>query len=130
MVYLNLPISITMSAHQDGSDTGLNPGGTDEHNQARVELRPRKPRHATIRRKALTGALIVLTLSIFIGAVGKVMMRAAAKQSEWVNHSQKVLLRLSATLLHLVDSETGARGFALTGKETFLEPYRSEERRV
>ncbi len=95
-----------------------------KHNQAGVEVRPRKPRHA-LRRKALAGALIVLTLSIFIGSVGKGMMRAAAKQSEWVNHSQKVLLRLSATLLHLVDAEAGARGFAQTGKETFLEPYKT-----
>ena len=76
-----------------------------------------------ISRKALAGALITLALSMFAGYVSKRTIRAAGKQSDRVAHAQAVLIRLEVTVGHVVGAETGARGFALTGKESFLEPY-------
>ncbi|HZW32741.1 MAG TPA: PAS domain S-box protein, partial [Isosphaeraceae bacterium] len=40
-------------------------------------------------------------------------------------HHQEVLVRLEGVLSDLRDAETGQRGYLLTGKETYLEPYRS-----
>jgi len=40
-----------------------------------------------------------------------------------VNHTNQVLERLERTLSLLKDAESGQRGFLLTGKENFLEPY-------
>ncbi|WP_395046338.1 CHASE3 domain-containing protein, partial [Flavobacterium sp.] len=40
-----------------------------------------------------------------------------------VQHTQEILSKSNIVLLDVVDVETGTRGFILTGKEEFLEPY-------
>lgn len=42
-----------------------------------------------------------------------------------VSHSHKVLEEISAVYSCLKDAETGQRGYLLTGKESYLEPYRN-----
>lgn len=81
------------------------------------------PTHSLIQRKVLAGVLVALTLNIFIGYAGWRTILASGKQSEWTTNEQAVLILLDATLGHVVDAETGARGFILTGKESFLDPY-------
>jgi signal transduction histidine kinase/CHASE3 domain sensor protein/ActR/RegA family two-component response regulator len=43
-------------------------------------------------------------------------------------HTQEVLQNLDRVLINTLNAETGARGYILTGKESFLEPYNSAER--
>ncbi len=45
--------------------------------------------------------------------------------NEWVNHAHEVLASVNLLLAHVVDMETGMRGFLLTGEDSFLEPYHS-----
>jgi len=48
----------------------------------------------------------------------------AYKESEaWVTHTNVVLERISEILAAAVDMETGMRGFMVTGKDEFLEPF-------
>jgi PAS domain S-box-containing protein len=42
-----------------------------------------------------------------------------------LQHTQEILSKSNVVLLDVVDVETGTRGFILTGKEEFLEPYNS-----
>lgn len=42
---------------------------------------------------------------------------------EWVNHTRMVLLDLESFLSCMNDAETGQRGYLLTHKESYLEPY-------
>ncbi|QNF34888.1 CHASE3 domain-containing protein [Adhaeribacter swui] len=44
--------------------------------------------------------------------------------SQWVTRSQTVVRTSTALQRHIVDMETGMRGFLLTGNEVLLEPYR------
>jgi PAS domain S-box-containing protein len=41
-----------------------------------------------------------------------------------VNHSNEIILLLEQTISHMKDAETGQRGYLLTGKKEFLQPYR------
>lgn len=50
-------------------------------------------------------------------------IRNLISSSGWVNHTNQVMERLERTLSLLKDAESGQRGFLLTGKEPFLEPY-------
>ena len=50
--------------------------------------------------------------------------------SEWRKHTYEVLRNLDATVARLVDAETGQRGYVLTGKEAYLEPYRAAIKEV
>lgn len=41
----------------------------------------------------------------------------------WVTHSHQTIEALESLLSHLIDIETGQRGYVLTGQEPFLAPY-------
>src|ERR1700750_1076851 len=47
-----------------------------------------------------------------------------------VNHTSLVINRLESVISVLKDAETGQRGFLLTGKEEFLEPYNGSLRKA
>lgn len=44
-------------------------------------------------------------------------------KEKWVVHTTDVISELDATLSAVKDAETGVRGFAITGQESYLEPY-------
>jgi len=45
------------------------------------------------------------------------------KANVWVDHSHKVIQDALKIMVSAIDTETGMRGYLLTGKEEFLEPY-------
>jgi PAS domain S-box-containing protein len=50
--------------------------------------------------------------------------RQASEDADWVAHTHAVETSLATTLEHAIDIETGSRGFAVTGDESFLQLYR------
>src|SRR5450432_3600582 len=50
--------------------------------------------------------------------------------SQWVDHTDSVLIELEHTLSTLQDAETGQRGYLLTGDTSFLEPYSGAEEKA
>ena len=68
----------------------------------------------------LVGAalLIALVVVLSFGAFRQVETSAAARQ-----HSYNLIVGADALLSELRDAEIGQRGFALSGDETFLDPY-------
>ena len=63
---------------------------------------------------------------LLMGALGLLSWRnaqRAAADADWVAHTHRVSTALELTLRHLLDVESGGRGYALTGEEKFLEPY-------
>ncbi|WP_310556684.1 CHASE3 domain-containing protein [Flavobacterium sp.] len=67
-------------------------------------------------------SLTVIVLAILFG-VYFYNTQSVKKSSDLVEHTQEVLLKNNTVLLNVIDIETGTRGFILTGKESFLEPY-------
>src|SRR5882672_7337905 len=71
-------------------------------------------------QKVTAGFALALLLLLTIGAVA---CRSAVRSIEtyrWVDHTRETLLQLKAVSIDLLNLETGARGFALTGDEFFL----------
>jgi CHASE3 domain sensor protein len=50
-------------------------------------------------------------------------VRTLAATHQWVAHTYQVLTGLQSTLSLLKDAETGQRGYLLTGRAHYLEPY-------
>ncbi len=48
---------------------------------------------------------------------------ALRETSDWVEHTYEVLATVRYILAHVVDMETGLRGYLLAGQKEFLEPY-------
>ena len=80
---------------------------------------------AQLRAKAKAGFVLAIGLTGVLGFLSWRMAQQTAEDAAWVAHSQEVSATLAVTLRHIVDVESGARGFALTGSEPFLEPYQA-----
>lgn len=60
---------------------------------------------------------------IVMGTASFLASKTLFDNASWVSHTEKVKASLFAVEKQLVDMETGQRGFILTFKEDFLEPY-------
>ena len=76
-----------------------------------------------LRRKMNTAFALALLLTVLLSSLSWHASQRAGEDADLVAHTQKVSTTLEATLRHLVDVETGARGFVLFGDKQFLEPY-------
>ncbi|MBI5088703.1 MAG: CHASE3 domain-containing protein, partial [Actinobacteria bacterium] len=79
----------------------------------------------TLARR-LRVALLSLSLLLLLAALALVMVLRKADRvlTDQVQRTFPARLAASQLLTSLVDQETGLRGFALTGDQDFLEPYR------
>jgi signal transduction histidine kinase len=79
------------------------------------------------RLAATFGSSLVVVL--FAGLVYLGLIRQAEGRAQ-VAHTHQVMETLEGILARMVDAETGQRGFLLTGRESYLDPYRAAERDV
>jgi signal transduction histidine kinase len=75
--------------------------------------------------KIQTGFWLAGAILLLIGLAAYQSLREFDETVDWVAHSQEVLGRLQAVLSDVQDTEIGLRGYVMTGKERFLEPYKS-----
>ncbi len=76
------------------------------------------------RRGALIIAIPILCLLTSVVAFAA-LQRSNAVAQQYVDHTQKVLLYANRLLTALVNAETGVRGYALTNRPEYLQPYDS-----
>jgi signal transduction histidine kinase/CHASE3 domain sensor protein len=94
-----------------------------EHQDRSVNAVEEPETEARLRRLVKGGVAGAVLLTGLLGLLSWRMAVQAAEDADWVAHAHNVSAALELTLRHLVDVETGARGFALTGHDPFLEPY-------
>lgn len=75
--------------------------------------------------KAVWIGLLIAFLAIqTIAAAGFLSLLHFRSATQWVAHTQQVLLELESVGHSLLKVETGQRGYVLTGAEHYLDPYR------
>jgi PAS domain S-box-containing protein len=74
-------------------------------------------------RSKIAAGFVTAILVLVVGAMSYWALSRAAKSFEEVNHTSRVLLEQQKLLSGLVDVETAARGYALTGDSSFLGPF-------
>ncbi|MBD2740197.1 PAS domain S-box protein [Coleofasciculus sp. FACHB-1120] len=74
------------------------------------------------RRGALIIAIPIMCLLTSV-VVFAGLQRSTAMAQNYVDKTQKVLLKANRLLTALVDAETGVQGYALTSRPEYLEPY-------
>jgi len=77
----------------------------------------------TFGRKIAAGFAVTVIALIAVSVVGARSIQSLIEHDAQVAHSQVVRSRIAALLLDMVDAETGQRGFVITGRDEFLEPY-------
>ena len=85
---------------------------------------------SNIKGSIYTSFGIGISIMILIGYVFYWSTTKFIESSSWVTHTQEVLSNLEKVLSQLVDAETGQRGYLLTGKEYYLEPFNSANKAI
>ncbi len=99
-------------------------------------LRPSLPALLRFARTPSIGRSIVALMSgailllLTVNAATFVMIQRTAAFNDQAERSQQVRRSAGAVLQALVDAETGQRGFLLTGRPEFLDPYNRANRSV
>ncbi len=75
------------------------------------------------RNGTLLAMMIIIALTLAIGLLAYEKLLVLSELRETVDRSDKVLLKIESLLSNLKDSETGQRGYLLTGKSGYLKPY-------
>jgi CHASE3 domain sensor protein len=79
----------------------------------------------TLGAKISVGFFLALALLAVISILAYRTTRALIENNRWVVHTHEVLTTLEAALSQLIkDTETGQRGYLLSGEERYLKPYR------
>jgi signal transduction histidine kinase len=79
----------------------------------------------TLRRRVVVGFTVAALLTGLMSFLSWYNAKEAAAESDWVEHTQGVLLTLASTLSHLVDVDTGGKAFAISGHESYLRPHQT-----
>jgi PAS domain S-box-containing protein len=74
-------------------------------------------------RSKIAAGLVTALLVLVVGAMSFWMLLRAAESFEEVTHTSRVLLEEQKLLAALIDVETAARGYAITGDTSFLDPF-------
>src|SRR5580658_1466140 len=78
------------------------------------------PRSGLIVGYALVAAIVVMVLS---GIIGWRAAQSSIAASEAIARNKDTLLNLDRTLSAVRDAESGQRGYLLTGRDSYLQPY-------
>jgi CHASE3 domain sensor protein len=76
-----------------------------------------------INNNIAVGFGTTLTILVINAGITYHNIQKAIATSNWVSHTNEVLAALEGTLSTLKDAETGQRGYLITGRENFLQPY-------
>src|SRR5450432_1086950 len=79
----------------------------------------------TFGRKLGVGFAVAALALLVVATVGYQSTHRLIENDAQVDHTQQVRLRIADLLSLLKDAETGQRGYVITGRDDFLEPYRS-----
>ena len=69
------------------------------------------------------GLLAVVTFFLATGGTAFLNMKTLNRETELVTHTHAVILDINKLVSYMKDAETGQRGFVMTGKDSYLQPY-------
>lgn len=76
-----------------------------------------------LTKKLSIGYLLIFVLMMLISVVVFKSISSIIDTSKWVNHTYEVIRTGENLAAAMVDMETGQRGFMVTGKDEYLEPF-------
>ena len=83
-----------------------------------------------LERKIAAGYAAAVAFLLIIGGAAWWSAVRSAETFRWVDHTHEVLYRLESSLTDILNMQTATRGFLLTGKESFLEPFVAGSARI
>ena len=101
----------------------------EENRKLEQEIADRKrldaPIEGPLRRRVTIGFIVAVLLTVFLGLSSWRNARLTADDADWVTHSYAVMDMIELTSKHVIEAETSARAFALSGQDLLLAHYES-----
>jgi PAS domain S-box-containing protein len=88
------------------------------------------PHRFSIRRKILIGFGLVFLMLGIIGLISYRSTRAFILTADWVAHTHEVMEIQERTQRHLMEMESGRRGFLITGDESYLRGFEEAQAQI
>jgi PAS domain S-box-containing protein len=85
------------------------------------------PIDAPLRHKVTIGFIVAVLLTVFISVSSWQGAQRAEQDAYWVSHTHEVMETIQRTSRHVVEAETSARAFSLTGQEQLLARYQTAQ---
>lgn len=77
----------------------------------------------TIKLKLFVGFLILIFIFILDFFVNQRLSHEVILNTAYINNSETIIRNSNVLHKHMIDMQSGFRGYLLTGQESFLEPY-------
>lgn len=88
------------------------------------------PIEVVLRRRVTGGLIVAVLLTAFLSFVSWRSARRADQDAYWVSHTHEVMTTIQGTSRDVLETETSARAFALSGQELLLVHYRTARETV
>ena len=88
-----------------------------------TQARRASPFRSPLETWSVIGLATVLAFFLISGAIAYRNIEILRKNNERIQHTHSVLIAISDLLSTAQEAETGQRGYLLTGKDQYLEPY-------
>jgi hypothetical protein len=83
------------------------------------------PIEGPLRRRVTVGFIVAVLLTVFVGFSSWRGAQRVEQDAYWVSHTREVMETIQRTSRHVIEAETSARAFALTGREPLLVHYQT-----
>ena len=88
------------------------------------------PIEAPLRRRVTAGFIVAVLLTLVMGFSSWRFARRAEQDAYWVSHTHEVMETIQRDTRHVIEAETSARAFALSGQEPLLANYTTARKNV
>jgi PAS domain S-box-containing protein len=88
------------------------------------------PIDAPLRHRVTVGFIVAVLLTLFIGFSSWQGAKRAEQDAYWVSHTHEVMETIQRATRHVIEAETSARAFSLTGQERLLANYTTARKSV
>ncbi|HEU4415084.1 MAG TPA: CHASE3 domain-containing protein [Candidatus Angelobacter sp.] len=95
-----------------------------------AQMAPQRTPRFSLERKVQFAFAFALVCLVFIGFFSYASLVRAHRELDRVTHTQAVIASMYQVLALADEAESGQRGYAITGTESFLEPYTTAKPRI
>lgn len=95
-----------------------------------MSIPPPAPPRFSIRRKIIIGFGLVFLMFGIIGFISYRSTRAFILTADWVTRTREVMELQERTQRHLMEMESGRRGFIITGDESYLRGFEEAQAQI
>jgi len=88
-------------------------------------MKPEQVRSSLFVLLAVPVVALLLVAGLLLWQVNDLL-----ESSEWVAHTNQVIMQADRSFVLLIDMETGLRGYLLTGDLRFLQPYKEADHKI